>query len=61
MSKISAYATSDTDAIAVSKKITYRDLSRRLSCDFDVSAVKGDIQYISNYVSCMSNDVSATF
>lgn len=51
MSKLSAYATTSSDAIAVSKKLTYKNLADKLSDDFDLygmsCSVSSDISALS--------------
>lgn len=56
MSQLSAYATADANAIAVSKKIRYQDLLETLSSDMSIGKIKFCIDELSNNLSVLSGD-----
>ena len=54
MSQMSAYATKTSNAVAVSKKINYGNLSKKISSDFQISGLNNGISALSNNLSCLS-------
>ena len=59
MSQISAYASRDSNAVAVSKKVNYKQLSDKLSNDFSIAGIKLSIDNIHQPVDVLSNDLCA--
>lgn len=54
MSQVSAYATNSSNAVAVSKKINYKNLSKKISSDFQVAKVSTNITTLSNNLNNLS-------
>ena len=55
VSQISAYATSESNAVAVSKKIRYEDLAKKISSDFNISSININIYDLSDALSTLSS------
>lgn len=48
ISKVSAYSTDDANAVTVSKKLSYKNLSEKISNDLDIGEIKNGIDYLSD-------------
>lgn len=60
ISKVSAYSTDSENAVTVSKKLSYKNLTKKISDDFDIYKMKMDIVYLSDNLSTLSGELCAT-
>lgn len=57
VSQLHAYATGQINGVAVSRKISYKNLANKLSTDFKTSSISADIQRLSLSVDALSTTV----
>ena len=61
ISQVSAYATNESNAVTVSKKLRYGDLANAVSSDLSIAKMRNDIWYIAtNRIPKLSSELSET-